>query len=666
MDESKEKNNMYGSDSEDDFTLIESAEVEEVVGSISDISISSGSDDEALEEVPEVPIPSTADDKANGSQHITDEVVTNTVLDIVSDAINTGIEEHSTGISAEVDAMHVDTTALMELLRAQRGNHESFKENFDSFCDGLRHNSEAINRFTELAESFMKLVSDIGTEVGFDSKLEVCYEDTGAANGRSSENTNECEQSSESEKYDSSCDDEETPLHVGFVCDGCEQTPIRGIRYHSTTAWDFDLCERCASGGAWDETHGPFVQIVRPRPASRSSLADVMAVAAERARHGKCEEPRGPVHSTVQCDGCDIFPIRGTRFKSSTRDDFDLCEVCEKTGEWQMEYGPFLKITNPSESPALLVVGLDDEDYSRRFNRSNRNGTIDECCMHQEDLEKCKKCRCIRKLSRRFSRSLRNSSKDKRKDDCYSSETIEPPGVQCVPIMKPNTVFNKTWTIKNDGLRRWPKKVQLRWVGEHEIQYVGHESTQPFRFSKENSPSKLRPGESIDVVVPFTAPSVDGEYESYFQLCNKHGEPFGSQLCLKLIVSSNEGEAQRNPSNREGAEPTPQNIEDIANAFNDLLQFSAEGLSAIATALVVPPPETENTTESNHGDSIAQNEGSEVTNEAESRDVDERRSVEEVAQQLREMGFTDEDKNKTLIYKHGTLEAVVEELLREA
>ena len=34
------------------------------------------------------------------------------------------------------------------------------------------------------------------------------------------------------------------------------------------------------------------------------------------------------VHFGIVCDGCDMNPIRGLRFKSKTKDDFDLCGSC--------------------------------------------------------------------------------------------------------------------------------------------------------------------------------------------------------------------------------------------------------------------------------------------------------------------------------------------------
>jgi len=46
------------------------------------------------------------------------------------------------------------------------------------------------------------------------------------------------------------------------------------------------------------------------------------------------EEPKDkPVHKNVICDGCNVHPIVGIRYKCSVLPDFDFCEKCEATVE---------------------------------------------------------------------------------------------------------------------------------------------------------------------------------------------------------------------------------------------------------------------------------------------------------------------------------------------
>ena len=38
------------------------------------------------------------------------------------------------------------------------------------------------------------------------------------------------------------------------------------------------------------------------------------------------------MHPTVRCDGCNMFPLRGTRYKCLTCPDYNLCTGCQSRG----------------------------------------------------------------------------------------------------------------------------------------------------------------------------------------------------------------------------------------------------------------------------------------------------------------------------------------------
>jgi len=57
------------------------------------------------------------------------------------------------------------------------------------------------------------------------------------------------------------------------------------------------------------------------------------------------------VHRGITCDGCDMCPIVGVRYKSVLRADFDLCENCEKDHDPK---DPLIKIKTPVEDMELL------------------------------------------------------------------------------------------------------------------------------------------------------------------------------------------------------------------------------------------------------------------------------------------------------------------------
>ncbi|TKS74835.1 E3 ubiquitin-protein ligase HERC2 [Collichthys lucidus] len=59
------------------------------------------------------------------------------------------------------------------------------------------------------------------------------------------------------------------------------------------------------------------------------------------------------VHPGVRCDGCQMFPINGARFKCRNCDDFDFCENCFKTRKHNNNRHSFGRINEPGQSPAF-------------------------------------------------------------------------------------------------------------------------------------------------------------------------------------------------------------------------------------------------------------------------------------------------------------------------
>ncbi|KAL1023407.1 hypothetical protein UPYG_G00040470 [Umbra pygmaea] len=57
------------------------------------------------------------------------------------------------------------------------------------------------------------------------------------------------------------------------------------------------------------------------------------------------------VHPGVRCDGCQMFPINGPRFKCRNCEDFDYCENCFKTRKHNTRHS-FGRINEPGQAPA--------------------------------------------------------------------------------------------------------------------------------------------------------------------------------------------------------------------------------------------------------------------------------------------------------------------------
>ena len=65
------------------------------------------------------------------------------------------------------------------------------------------------------------------------------------------------------------------------------------------------------------------------------------------------------VHEGVFCNGCpDKKAIRGIRYKSTIKKNFDMCAPCE---ERQGDDDAMLKIRTPGGAPDAMVVIADEE-----------------------------------------------------------------------------------------------------------------------------------------------------------------------------------------------------------------------------------------------------------------------------------------------------------------
>ncbi|XP_041055229.1 E3 ubiquitin-protein ligase HERC2 isoform X4 [Carcharodon carcharias] len=70
------------------------------------------------------------------------------------------------------------------------------------------------------------------------------------------------------------------------------------------------------------------------------------------------------IHPGVTCDGCQMFPLNGPRFKCRNCDDFDYCENCFKTRKHNARH-TFGRINEPGQSP--VFAGRSGKQQNKRY-----------------------------------------------------------------------------------------------------------------------------------------------------------------------------------------------------------------------------------------------------------------------------------------------------------
>lgn len=77
-------------------------------------------------------------------------------------------------------------------------------------------------------------------------------------------------------------------------------------------------------------------------------------------------DPSSVVHSNITCDICGMSPIVGVRYKCAVRENFDMCQSCEMA---EVPIYPMIKIYDPSQSPAAILIALSDDNKRIPSNR---------------------------------------------------------------------------------------------------------------------------------------------------------------------------------------------------------------------------------------------------------------------------------------------------------
>uniref|UniRef100_A0A0D9VHR9 ZZ-type domain-containing protein n=1 Tax=Leersia perrieri TaxID=77586 RepID=A0A0D9VHR9_9ORYZ len=200
--------------------------------------------------------------------------------------------------------------------------------------------------------------------------------------------------------------------------------------------------------------------------------------------HGDLENSSARTfHRWIQCDGCGVQPIVGPRYKSKTKEDYDLCDAC------------FHRMGNEVE-------------YTR----------IDKPLLPQRLLRDPSLCRKI------HPRSAMKSKREK-----LESRFILDVTVLDGTLMAPSTPFTKIWRMHNNGSIMWPLGTQLIWVGGDQFAL---QTSVPLEIPVNGFPVD----QEIDVAVDFMAPARPGRYISYWRLASPSGQKFGQRVWVHIQV----------------------------------------------------------------------------------------------------------------------------------
>jgi hypothetical protein len=86
--------------------------------------------------------------------------------------------------------------------------------------------------------------------------------------------------------------------------------------------------------------------------------------------------------------------------------------------------------------------------------------------------------------------------------------------------------IDKQWLVKNNGTCDWDSTYRLKWIGGD-----------PLGAAQEQALFPAKAGTQATLHITFTAPAVEGIYESSWQAYGPDGTPFGDSVFMSIVVS---------------------------------------------------------------------------------------------------------------------------------
>lgn len=210
---------------------------------------------------------------------------------------------------------------------------------------------------------------------------------------------------------------------------------------------------------------------------------------------------RPVVHRGIVCDGCDMNPIVGVRYKSLVKHDYDLCEKCMRVQK--QNPGDYRSITQPVYRPAMYRHG-------QSFVQCQPGGQWGGRMCAPVPMGRGPVCRPGPglKLEARF----------------VADVTI-PDNMELLP----GTRFTKIWRMRNTGTLPWPQYTQIVHIGGDAL---GERSASLLEIPTNGVP----PDAEVDVSVDMVAPEQMGRYMSHWRLCAPGGPKFGHRVWALVQV----------------------------------------------------------------------------------------------------------------------------------
>ena len=279
------------------------------------------------------------------------------------------------------------------------------------------------------------------------------------------------------------------------------------------------------------------------------------------------------VHHGIVCDGCNMSPIVGVRYKSLSREDFDLCSACEASGKYPSANG-YIKMTQPRSANHWWRSGGGGGHGHHGFGGGHgghhfghgmggRFGGRHGGWHHRRAAE----AQAQAAATSGYTTGDAAASTSAPFHGCRWADQADRPKAAFIGdvtladgiTVKPGQILQKVWQVRNTGDKPWPAGTRLQFIGGDVTPFTQGVAAGATGADASWSDAAVvpvaQPGQIINLALDIQVPQQLGRFRGTFRLITAEGVRFGPRIWIDLEVSDSESTTTE-PASAAASAPT--------------------------------------------------------------------------------------------------------------
>jgi len=296
-------------------------------------------------------------------------------------------------------------------------------------------------------------------------------------------------------------------VHMYYVCDGCEVTPVVGNLFQCDTCPDYHLCESCRNAGVHMEKNHTFtVNPSRHMPAhghrhgfhhgGRRGQCCAPSSTNNSNANNAAQKPLSPASPIASPFGqSPLVPTHSNNLNSNNSNNHAVASLTFAESPAKPVVPVVLPVATKPPVPVVSVPITTPVKPIGIVETTNKSPLVPQVqVVPTERLEMA-----------------------------FLSDVTIPDGTE----VNAGETFNKVWRLSNSGHATWPLGCRLSL-----------ESNTGERLSSVENieiPGEVPPGSAVTISVEMEAPKKSGRHVSYWRMHGPTGQAFGNRIWVDII-----------------------------------------------------------------------------------------------------------------------------------